>query len=806
MWFDDGTATGALVTITNGTSLSFDLHTDQLAVANQANAAITNGDLATAIGVGDRSLSAVYNMSGSTLVMTGSTLEIQTGSTFTPGAEVKVHNVDIDGTFHMGTNDVTVTGSWDATGGSFDGDNNVTFQTDRPQIITSNGSAFSRVTFKIPHIGAVGTWISTDELTVTSTQTVTITSDISSALGPQFSDISVTAGDTSGTGSWITSQQTTTRFLYGTSSGSLTSEIDDGALSYDHSLALTNLAPGTKYYYQIVATNDENQTTTSSVFTFNTLSQQLTQDDLDAAEAAGAAAAAGGSVTIRRYDDCTQERLGTPFALADLKADVREAGSGSVVVTWTTNKTAASLINYGTQSSAERYLYNIADFVTEHSFTLTGLRPSTTYHLQAASFSMCGEMAISTEITFVSPASSSQSAAEIAAEGEGAHKPSAEESKTIFTSVLKKLLDLAQKASVNLTVSDLKEALQDQEALLKELASRVPGPVLGGEPKVTITNTAATVTWTTDEPADSLVSFNSGRGFDGSTYAENAGDPKAAATDHTVTIARLTPGTLYHFRIQSTTPIGAVTTSKDFTFTTSQVQLAILTHNEKILSAESALFRFDTNVPTTTAITVTPYRGDTPDSSLSRKYDSKSGELTTTHSLEIDDFDSGTLYDVELSGKDDGGDTASLMLRGFATGKTDAPPEVGSVQTDAAIAPGKESRIQAVVSWQTSKAATSRVLFEKGISTDPAHALELSTPLDASYTKKHVVLLPSLEPGIVYSFRVESVDLAGHTTLSKIFTILTPRQEQGIIAVIVKQMEDASDGSVTSAASNHAPS
>ena len=73
--------------------------------------------------------------------------------------------------------------------------------------------------------------------------------------------------------------------------------------------------------------------------------------------------------------------------------------------------------------------------------------------------------------------------------------------------------------------------------------------------------------------------------------------------------------------------------------------------------------------------------------------------------------------------------------------------DITTDQTDAAIVPGKESKIQTVISWQTNEQATSRVWYQKGVNTDPTQDLQESTNVDANYTKKHVVLLQSLEPG-----------------------------------------------------------
>ncbi|KKR20097.1 MAG: hypothetical protein UT48_C0022G0014, partial [Parcubacteria group bacterium GW2011_GWE2_39_37] len=55
--------------------------------------------------------------------------------------------------------------------------------------------------------------------------------------------------------------------------------------------------------------------------------------------------------------------------------------------------------------------------------------------------------------------------------------------------------------------------------------------------------------------------------------------------------------------------------------------------------------------------------------------------------------------------------------------------------------------------------------------------------------KKHVAVITKFEPGTVYSFRVYANDSAGNTTISKTFTVLTPKQKESVFQLILKNFE-----------------
>src|SRR5262245_21251906 len=92
----------------------------------------------------------------------------------------------------------------------------------------------------------------------------------------------------------------------------------------------------------------------------------------------------------------------------------------------------------------------------------------------------------------------------------------------------------------------------------------------GGAPLLIITSIAssnisgvgATITWSTNRPADSMVEYGL------TTAYGNQVSLKTFVTSHQLTLIGLSSGKLYHYRVKSIDDAGNLSTSGDLTFTT----------------------------------------------------------------------------------------------------------------------------------------------------------------------------------------------------------------------------------------------
>jgi hypothetical protein len=73
----------------------------------------------------------------------------------------------------------------------------------------------------------------------------------------------------------------------------------------------------------------------------------------------------------------------------------------------------------------------------------------------------------------------------------------------------------------------------------------------------------ATITWTTNIPADGQVEYGTT-----TTYGSFSALNSVPATSHSVTLTGLSRGITYHYRVYSRNSVGELTVSGDFTFTT----------------------------------------------------------------------------------------------------------------------------------------------------------------------------------------------------------------------------------------------
>ncbi len=99
-------------------------------------------------------------------------------------------------------------------------------------------------------------------------------------------------------------------------------------------------------------------------------------------------------------------------------------------------------------------------------------------------------------------------------------------------------------------------------------ADTVP-PLISGLTVINVSETSATITWTTSEPADSQVEY----GLTTSYGLQTPPDTRLTVT-HTVLIGGLQPGTVYHCRARSRDGAGNLALSADLVFQTQQVPLS----------------------------------------------------------------------------------------------------------------------------------------------------------------------------------------------------------------------------------------
>jgi len=165
----------------------------------------------------------------------------------------------------------------------------------------------------------------------------------------------------------------------------------------------------------------------------------------------------------------------------------------------------------------------------------------------------------------------------------------------------------------------------------------------------TPTDTTATITWTTNESADSQVEYGLTASYGSSTTLDGTN-----VTSHSQQITGLTAGTTYHYKVKSTDPFDNASESSDQTFATVSADTT-----DPIISdiAESNL--------TDVAVTITWTTDEDADSQIdygtTDSYGSSTtldGTLETSHSQVITGLQNNTLYHYQVKSSDASGNEA----------------------------------------------------------------------------------------------------------------------------------------------------
>ncbi len=185
----------------------------------------------------------------------------------------------------------------------------------------------------------------------------------------------------------------------------------------------------------------------------------------------------------------------SPDISSVLASEITETSS---TISWTTNESADTKIQYGTTISYGSSTSLDSSTVTSHSQSITGLSASTLYHYRVLSRDPAGNLAISSDYTLTTPDTTS--------------------------------------------------------------------PVISNIQSAGITVSSVTITWTTNEAADTQIEYGTTTSYGSSTTLNSS-----SVTGHSQSINGLSASTLYHYRVLSRDAAGNLATSSDSTFTSADL-------------------------------------------------------------------------------------------------------------------------------------------------------------------------------------------------------------------------------------------
>ncbi len=370
---------------------------------------------------------------------------------------------------------------------------------------------------------------------------------------------------------WTTNEASSSLVEYGTTTGYGSTATGSNGVTF-HTVSLSGLSGSTTYHFRVKSTDASSNVGTSSDYTFTTQSAGDT----------------------------------TPPVISEIGASsITDTGA---TIIWTTDESSTSTVNYGTTTSYGSTATGSGG-VTSHSVSFSGLSASTTYHCRVVSTDIAGNTATSTDRTFTTASSGTTTTIlTLGVTSDTYSFSSAGQSKYFQVTVgsgyssLVVFMDgpssgadydlyvkrgsqpttssydargYTNSADETCTVSNPAAATYyimtycysgsgnyNVRATITGGADVTP-PVISSVSVSSISSNSATITWSTNEPASSIVEYGTTTGYGSSLTGANG------VTSHSVALSNLLASKTYHFRVKSADASGNTATSSDNVFTTS---------------------------------------------------------------------------------------------------------------------------------------------------------------------------------------------------------------------------------------------
>ncbi len=305
------------------------------------------------------------------------------------------------------------------------------------------------------------------------------------------------------------------------------------------------------------------------------------------------------------------------------------------------------------------------------------------------------------------------------------------------------------------------------DAALEQLLDVVPGPAditppaISGTGAGSITTTGATVSWSTDELADTQVEYGTTTSYGSSTTLDSA-----LGTSHSQALTGLTPGVTYHYRVKSRDAAGNLATSGDLTFTTTAlVSTTVAATPATVAGGGSITVSWSGIASPTINDWIGLYKPGAADTAFLSWFftptcTNSTGTPKASGSCSVTMPVTAGIYEFRL-----------FANNGYTKLATSGQVTVNAADTTApsisAVNAGGPTTTGAAITWTTDEASDSQV--EYGTTT----SYGASTTLDSTAVTSHSQSLAGLTPNTLYHYRVKSRDAAGNLGTSADFTFTT---------------------------------
>ncbi|MBI2013636.1 MAG: fibronectin type III domain-containing protein [Candidatus Colwellbacteria bacterium] len=316
-------------------------------------------------------------------------------------------------------------------------------------------------------------------------------------------------------------------------------------------------------------------------------------------------------------------------------------------------------------------------------------------------------------------------------------------------------------------------ATSDEGSFTTIEAADTEAPVISNVEVTNITDSSATVTWTTDEDSNSRVDYSLTSPVNEATSFSVTRAFDSTRT-HSITLNNLSAETTYFFVASSADDADNVSKSDENSFATLAVE-----EEEELDETAPVISNVATSDITESSATIT---WDTDESSNSKVYFSNeanidvetadsvsSAELVSSHSIDLSELDAETTYFFIVESADEAGNVSMSEEMSFDTLAVEKPADTeGPVISNIGVS--NRTSTSVTVGWATDEASTSRVFYSTASPIDTETAASVG---DANLVTAHSKNVTGLSPDTTYFFMVESTDESGNTTQSSTHSFRT---------------------------------
>jgi hypothetical protein len=185
--------------------------------------------------------------------------------------------------------------------------------------------------------------------------------------------------DTSATVQWTTSKKATTYLRYGTDANNLDQKQWHKGSSTNHSVTLSNLEPGTAYYFAIMTDGDQVRTQGQFQTTGQTAAAENQQEQNSSQPDESTATQPPASPPAQTPSAPTAPTAASTLAIVK-GPDVEFVTPTAAVIDWSTNARSSSIVHYGTDRNNLDHTEQAPWGSSFHRVAVQNLEPNTTYY------------------------------------------------------------------------------------------------------------------------------------------------------------------------------------------------------------------------------------------------------------------------------------------------------------------------------------------------------------------------------------------------------------------------------------------